>query len=81
MADSFKKSDHLAYYGGATLRRISRDEWIAAGIENQDTVEFREGNRQIRVGEMSADAVRLLLERHADEFRIDSDKTPAPNGE
>lgn len=81
MADSFKKSDYLTYFGGATTRRITADQWEAEGVEGQDTVEFRKGARSIKVSDLKADAVRLLLDRHPEEFRIDSDVPAAPNGE
>lgn len=81
MVDSFKKSDYLTYTGGATIREVTKDQWETAGVENQDRVEWTPRNPSVKVGDMSADAVRLLLERHPNEFRIDSDKTPAPNGE
>jgi hypothetical protein len=80
VADTPKKSDMLTYVGGATVREITGEQFKAAGVDNQDTVQFTPGNRSIKVGDMTREAVELLLQS-PEEFRIDSDKTPAPNGE
>lgn len=75
--------DVLIYTGGATTREITREQWEAAGVKDQDTVRFskEENNRRVPVDEMTSAAVELLLDRHSNEFMLNEFKIPAPNGE
>lgn len=66
-----RKTDWLVYTGGATTRKITKDEWAAVDVIDQDTVVFGAANRKrVRVGDLSEAAVAILLENHGNEFRV-----------
>ncbi len=77
-----RKSDQVVYIGGATSRRITTDQWKAAGIDGQETVSWSKplnGNR-CKVGDLSSEALDLLLNSHGREFVIakDGEKAELP---
>lgn len=76
-----KKSDEVAYIGGATVRKITDAEWAAAGVEGQETIIWSKslnGNR-CKVGDLSAEALEVLL-RSPREFVVaaEGEKAPLP---
>lgn len=82
MADAtFKKTDTLVYTGGATSRIMRKEDWEGAGVQNQDRVEWTRTEPGVKVGDMTTEAVKLMLANHPEDFEVRSDKTPAPNGD
>lgn len=68
-----KKTDTLVYTGGATAREITRAEWVAAGVEGQETIRWTENNgKSVVIGDLSKAALEVLLEEHGGEFRVTS---------
>lgn len=66
-----KASDVLVYIGGATVRRITSDQWAAAGITGQGTITWsKASNRRCKVGDLTPEAFELLMENHSNEFRV-----------
>lgn len=67
-----KKSDQVVYIGGATSRRITTEQWKAAGVTGQETLTWNKslnGNR-CAVGELSSEALDFLLQNHSREFVV-----------
>lgn len=76
-----RKTDVLVYTGGAATWEITKEQWQAAGVEDQDTVRFTSDNRTpTRVGDLSESAFELLMDRHGNEFRI-QDTGPKHNAD
>lgn len=70
-----KKSDEVVYIGGATTRRITSAAWEKAGVKGQETVTWSKalnGNR-CKVGDLSSDALSLLIETMPREFVVASE--------
>lgn len=85
-------SDRVKYVGGATVRRITKDQWIQAGVENQDTVEWnRRNGKSVDLADLNDKAIELL--EYEPGFRVDREvvangkskqpveKPAAPNGD
>ena len=78
-----KKTDLLVYTGGASERAVSAAEWRAAGVENQEGVVWSaRNNHSVEVGDLSKQALEVLLAAHEGEFRVatttESENTAAP---
>lgn len=66
-----RKTDVLVYTGGATSWEITKEQWLTAGVEDQDTVRFSRANgKRIKVGDLSEAALEVLMDKHGNEFRV-----------
>lgn len=66
-----KKTDPFVYIGGATRRRITKEQWEAAGVKGQEEVtwDVRNGKR-CKVGDLTPEALDFLLLNHPGEFIV-----------
>lgn len=70
-----KKSDDVVYIGGATTRRITAAQWEKAGVKDQETITWSKSlNRnRCKVGDLSSDALDLLITHMPREFVVAND--------
>lgn len=66
-----KKTDPVVYIGGATRRKITKENWEGAGIKGQDGLVWNVlNNKRCKVEDLTSEALEFLLVNHPGEFVV-----------
>lgn len=70
----------ISYKGTADVRRITKQEWKAAGVEDQDTVEWNADNDFTVPRSALSDAAWAKIEKDSD-LKLSETEKPKPEGD